>query len=182
MGGLNTSALMNYYDEHDITAPQLKEVARCDSWRSMWSVGKKTNTPLFSSLLTKDQISLSSYSSMYDNVREHPECPDEQVINDDDCLDGWFIDTKKKVEQDKKKAGVISNKRISDSKEIFLMADDEESAQGIYELNNTYSRGTIINRQNTIGDGTKKDIDFADIKQELEMRGVQATTNHLRRK
>ena len=52
--------------------------------------------------LTKDQLSLSSYSTLYDNVYESHECPNEKIIDDDDCLDGWLIQQRRKSEKDRK--------------------------------------------------------------------------------
>ena len=38
---------------------------------------------------------------MYDNVYESHERPNDKIIEDDDCLDGWFIVQRRKHEKDK---------------------------------------------------------------------------------
>ncbi|MGB0657638.1 MAG: hypothetical protein ACPGOS_01095, partial [Gammaproteobacteria bacterium] len=73
--------------------------------------------------LTRDQLSLCQFSSMYDNVNESSESPAEDVINDDDCLDGWFIVQKREYEKSKNKKDMeklLGNSKVANSQEIFL--------------------------------------------------------------
>ena len=99
---------MDYYNSNQISSEQFRSVARSEPWRSMWNIGKKQGNAFGKAAcdLTKDQVSLSSYSSMYDNVYESSEAPDEKVIEDDDCLDGWFISQRREYEKEKKKRQV----------------------------------------------------------------------------
>ena len=99
------SSLMDYYNSNQISSTQFRSVARTEPWRSMWTIGKKQGNAFGKSAseLTKDQISLSSYSCMYDNVYENSDAPDEKVIEDDDCLDGWFIHQRREYDKQKKK-------------------------------------------------------------------------------
>ena len=47
---------------------------------------------------------LCSFSRMYDSVYKNTECPSDDVIQDDDMLDGWFIQqTKEQEERQKEK-------------------------------------------------------------------------------
>ena len=50
---------------------------------------------------------------MYDNIQESMDCPTEDVINDDDMLDGWFIVQNRKREKDKKEKDVDLAEKIA---------------------------------------------------------------------
>jgi len=153
----------------------------------MWTIGKKQGNAFGKSAseLTKDQISLSSYSCMYDNVYENSDAPDEKVIEDDDCLDGWFIHQRREYDKQKKKRqteDMIKNPKIANSQEIFLMANDQEEANKIFDVNHPAVRGIIKDRQNTI-QGAGKQIKFTelnDIKQDIAMESMQAAKSKIK--
>ena len=134
---------------------------------------------------TRDQLSLCTYSTMYDNVHESMDSPNEKVIEDDDCLDGWFIVQQRKRDKDKKQQEVdsmITNPKIANSQEVFVVARDNEAAQEIYDLNNPLARTTIQNRQNTIGgaDGEVSFTKFHDIRQDIAMESHNAARNKIK--
>ena len=181
------SSLMDYYNSNQISSDQFRLVARSEPWRSMWNIGKKQGNAFGKPAceLSKDQISLSSYSSMYDNVYESSEAPDEKVIEDDDCLDGWFINQRREYDKQKKKKqaeDMIKNPKIASSQEIFLMARDKQEAEKIYDINDPLVRSIIQDRQNTIK-GSDKQIrfqEFNDIKQDIAMDRVQAARSKVK--
>ena len=181
------SSLMDYYNSNQISSDQFRLVARSEPWRSMWNIGKKQGNAFGKSAceLSKDQISLSSYSSMYDNVYESSEAPDEKVIEDDDCLDGWFISQRRQYDRQKKKKqseDLIKNPKIANSQEIFLVAKDQEEASRIYDINDPMVRSIIQDRQNTIKSADKQ-IRFQelnDIKQDIAMDRVQAARSKVK--
>ena len=79
------SIVMDHYSSEQLGSEVIRRISRTDPWRTMWYAGKK-NIDIFGKpayQLTKDQLALCSYSSMYDNVHENPEAPDEKVIEDD---------------------------------------------------------------------------------------------------
>lgn len=183
----STSSIMDYYNSNKISSDQFRHVARNDPWRSMWNVGKKQSSVFEkpSSQLTKDQIALCSYSSMYDNVYESQESPDERVIEDDDCLDGWFIHQRKEYEKKKKQKttdDMIKNPKIANSQEIFLMANDQEEANKIFDINHPSVRGIIKDRQQTIksADHQIKFTEFNDVKQDIAIQGMQAAKSKIK--
>ena len=92
---------LNFLQSNIITTEEFREIARTDPFRSRWSL-LKTNVFDFE-ILTGEQTSLCMYCRMYDNVYEHPEKPTEQVIDDDDMLDGWFAKQRKQMEEDKQR-------------------------------------------------------------------------------
>ena len=181
------SSLMDYYNSNQISSDQFRLVARSEPWRSMWNIGKKQGNAFGKPAceLSKDQISLSSYSSMYDNVYESSEAPDEKVIEDDDCLDGWFINQRREYDKQKKKKqaeDMIKNPKIANSQEIFLMARDKQEAEKIYDINDPLVRNIIQDRQNTIKSSDKqiRFQEFNDIKQDIAMDRVQAARSKVK--
>ena len=180
------SIIMDHYSSNQISVEAFRAIARKDPWRSMWANGKKHSNLLGKPTyqFTKDQLSLCSYSSMYDNVHESSESPHEKVIEDDDCLDGWFIAQRKKYEKDKKQREIddmISNPKIANSQEVFVMAGDEKEAEDIYGLNNVVAQATIKNRQSVINEAEGEQISFTkfhDVRQDIAMESHQAAIRH----
>ena len=174
------SDAMAYYNSNQINASTFRRIARSEPWRSMWNIGKQQSNVFGkqSSECTRDQMALCSYSSMYDNVHESTESPNEKVIEDDDCLDGWFIVQRREYEKNKKQREIddlITNPKISNAQEIFVVTPDQESANKLYELNDPISRGTIKSRQQQIQDaGDLKFTELTDVKQDIAIQQHQS--------
>lgn len=174
--------IMNYYTGSAIAPSTYRAVARQEPWRSMWNVGK--NTVLFdtpSSEMTLPQSQLCSYSRMYDNVYEHPEAPPEKVIEDDICLDGWFLMQKRKSEKMKKEQEIedlIQNPKIKQSGEIFVAAKTQEDIDAIYNMNTPMARDTVTRRKQLVaekGQGGElvKHTEFEDVKHDISIQQNQ---------
>lgn len=184
----NLSSFINAYRENFIDHADFRKIARNDPWRSMWSLSKRGgllfNEP--ATLLSSNKLTLCSYSSMYDSVYENPEAPSEKVIEDDDCLDGWFIVQRRKHDQSKKEREseeLIKNPKIKNAKEVFLMANNKQEADEIYGLNNGLARSVINQRQQTIEQkGKTSDLDFVDVQTDLQMQQNQAFISKVRGK
>ena len=176
----NISVAMDYYNANQIKSSVFRKIARSDPWRSMWSLGKKQSNVFgkHSMGCTRDQLSLCGYSNMYDNVYESPESPHEKIIEDDDCLDGWFIVQRREHEKNKKQREIddlITNPKIANSQEVFLVTPDQESANKLYELNDPISRGVVKARQQHIQEaGEVKFTEFSDVRQDIAMQQRQS--------
>lgn len=178
------SVMMGYYESQGVSSATFREIARSDYWRPIWLLGKKTGN-LFdrpSSMLTKDQIVLCSFSNMYDSVYEHPESPSEKIIEDDDCLDGWFITQRRKNEKFKKEQEgntITKNPKIANAKEVFVMAQSKEEAENINSYNSYQSEQVKNNRiEQVLEQGiVKSDLDFYDVKMGVEMDNNNAMIN-----
>lgn len=175
----NLSKFISVYRENTIDHADIRKICRNDPWRSMWNTAKKTGK-LFDEAaiyLSKDKINLCSYSSMYDNVYESPDSPNEKVIEDDDCLDGWFISQRRKYDKSKKEReaeDLIKNPKIKNSKEIFLMAKDQKDAEQIVGLNDGLSKSILKQRLDTVKEkGKVNDLDFSDVQLDLQMQQHQ---------
>lgn len=180
------STLMSHYEASVISSPEYRTMARSDIWRPIWNLGKKTgnlfNRP--STLLTRDQLALCSYSTMYDSVYESPDAPPDKVIEDDDCLDGWFIDQKRKNEQYKKQKEAdefLANKKIANAGEVFIMAKDDKEAAYIDSYNTAQSRGIKAERMATVkGKDLITDLQFRDIQTDIQVQQNEKMFNQVR--
>ena len=126
---------------------KLREIARSEPWKSIWVLNESKTFPLFSyndRELTIEQKNLLMWSRMYDNIQESMDCPSEDVINDDDMLDGWFLIQGQK--RDKEKAETefesMSNSKISNSDEVYMMAGSQKEAEKIDNMNDMHGKMT----------------------------------------
>lgn len=171
----STSDIMSYYSSQAIFPETYRSIARGEPWRSMWNVGKSTS--LFeksSSELTQSQTQLCAFSRMYDNVYEHPESPAEKVIEDDICLDGWFLKQREKAEKAKKEREIddlIQNPKIANASEVYVMAKSQEDVDGIYGINNPAAKKTVKDRQVQVEEqGHVKHVDLKDVQFDLQVQ------------
>jgi hypothetical protein len=182
------STFINYYRENIVDHSDIRAIARSEPWKTMWGIFKKGGD-LFGEPainLSQGRQNLCSYSMMYDSVYENPESPNEKIIEDDDCLDGWFISQRRKHEKSKKEKeseDFIKNPKIKNSKEVFLMANNSKEAQEVYDLNSGLSRGILKQRQQIIQEkGKASDLDFMDVQTDLQMQQNQAFISKMRAK
>ena len=122
---------------------------------------------------------------MYDNIQESMECPSDKVIEDDDALDGWFIEQRRKNEREKA-VGVIEdsiqNDKIKNSQEVIVFADNKTDAKTIHEMNSPSSKVIKKERQEVIKEkGSAVDLDFADQKMRLGNMAHEQFKNKFRR-
>lgn len=167
---------------YSVGIEELREFARTDPWRSLWST-KKTIFRNSVDNWTDEQRTLYAFSYMYDNVYKHPECPPDVVIQDDDLLDGWQLVQKEKYEQ-RKKEGVEDDGLRGDSVEKFVMlrkpgeenlTDEEikERARAVYNQNSVESKLIIKERENVLKEkGKVKETELPDVKRDLGMKTV----------
>lgn len=181
------NTFFSYYKNNIIPAHDIRAIARSNYWRPIWNASRKMdlfNRP--ATELTRDQLTLCSYSSMYDNAYEHQEAPCEDIMNDDDCLDGWFIFQKRKYEKDKRAQeteNLLNNPKIKNAKEVFIMAKTKEDANSINGLNDTLSSAIIQQRKQTIKEkGSAKDTDFIDVQTEIHNERQQKLLSKMRGK
>lgn len=175
--------------ENTIDVSKLRELSRTEPWRGYWNIKK---TDVFTGSVfdfTDEQKSLILYSKMYDSAYEHPECPTDEVIKDDDLFDGWMISQHRKAEKDKmtsqldkhiRKAG----SKMSNADEMFLVAKSKEDRQRIEAMNDT--AGSIIKAQRraTIKKrgGKATDSQFQDRRVSMQQQANQQFMNKVKGK
>jgi hypothetical protein len=117
---------------------------------------------------------------MYDNIQESLDCPNKDVIDDDDMLDGWFIIQSKKREQEKAEQDInesTKNGKIKNASEVFVVANSKKDADRINSVNSIHSHMVKKQRDGTLKQkGTVNDHDFIDQRQKIQME----QTNMLR--
>lgn len=185
---ISLTKIMEYYNSKMIDSSDHRYIARSDPFRGMWTASKRQYS-LFSrpaTELTRDQLALCQFSSMYDNVNESSESPPEAVINDDDCLDGWFIVQKREYEKNKNKRDMeklLGNSKIANSQEIFLMAKDQHTAKKINDMNNVVGKSVIANRNAQIDNaGQINHTQLADIQRDIHSQRHQQSMQKIRGK
>lgn len=162
-------SIMAMCNERTLTNEQFREIARTEPWRSYWSADK-TNViggPTMS--WTEDQRTLVSYSKMYDSIYENPDSPSEDIINDDDVLDGWIVNRKREAEKEKKKEQLESllDNKLKDADNIFMIAKDQKAAQEIFDLNTPEMRRIKAQRDKAIQEhGILKESELPDVQLE----------------
>ena len=152
----------------------IRELARNDPWRSLWLMRESCDLKLFANQdreLSIDQKNLLVWSRMYDNIQESMDCPTDDVIDDDDLLDGWFIIQRKKQEKERAESELenrVGNEKISNSQEIFIVAETQKDAESINQVN-TYGSQMIKKERMAViqKKGQAIDLDFRD--QQIKM-------------
>ncbi len=155
---------------NQVTVAQSRELARSEPWRNYRGSDKSNIFGKPAIDLTEEQRSLVLYSKMYDGAYEHPDCPEENVIKDDDMFDGWMIFQRRKREK-KKTANQVDSvigAKQRDAEELFIPRQNQDSAQKIHEMNTYESRIKRKQRDKVIQKvGSARDSQFPDRKQQI---------------
>jgi hypothetical protein len=161
--------LVNEINNYTITIDQYKKLARHQLWRAYWTASSKGNLFDKSAVdMTDEQRSLINITKMYDSVFEHPECPEDSVIEEDDMLDGWMIVQRKKNEKTKQQKYLDDQHK--NASEVFIMSNSEDASR-VMELNSAESMIALQERMAYIEANKDKIInenELPDIKRELK--------------
>lgn len=162
-----------------------RELARTSPWQDYWAC-RKSDT-LFGVAATdysEEQRALVSFSTLYDNVREHPECPSDAILEDDDMLDGWLILQRRERE---KRTNTVSGEASMGSDairrhdEVYLVANSKEDAERIMSLNDSHTRSVQRQRFKTIAEkGIVQEAEMPDTKAKLRMEVTQKMREAMR--
>lgn len=119
------------------TTTDLRAIAKSDLWQSYYN---EDSTFSGSSIdQNDDQRHLLRLSKMYDSVKQHPEPPSDDIIQDDDALDGWFLFQKNKANKEKDEKNIMDrvggSKKMQEAGEVFVMSNDRSESQRINSLN-----------------------------------------------
>lgn len=183
---IGVKGLLEIYSENTIPQKDYRRIARENPWRQMWNASKKRGDVFGKASIDLDsqQLNLIAYSQMYDNVYENPDQPSEEIIHDDDCLDGWFIVQKQKYDKERKEQAIdaMLSDKVKNSQEIMVMAQTPEEAKEIYDMNSVHARNKINQRQQQIdnADGNLHFKDLADVKQDRYINAVNTGTQAIK--
>ncbi len=174
--------LCDYLSNYIIDLVQLRELARDDMWRSYWNISNGLVFDKSILKLTDEQKQLIVFSKMYERTYEHPECPSDEVIEDDDMFDGWTILMKRKNEDEKKqhKADAIASKHPG-AHELFIPAKSKQDIRTINALNDPQARGIKKQRALLIKQkGKIKQEDLLDQKMKIQRQSNRQFIDHVK--
>lgn len=169
----------------------IRELAREEPWKSLWSIRNNGNIKLFNNVdgyeLTPNQRHIIIWSQVYDNIQESLDCPIDEVIKDDDLLDGWFIIQSKKREKERLEKDFeanTKNDKIKNANEVYIVAqpNDKKSIEKINALNDPFSASIKKQRLEVIKQrgGNARQHDFFDEKQKMQMEVTNTMRNNLK--
>lgn len=180
--GMDLTLLKQIIEEikkHEISAEELRLICMGDTWRR-YACQKDIFGPTIN--LNDDQINLLTLHQMYQNVRQHPECPSEEVISDPDALDGWFLHQKNEYEKTKKKNKALEKVRgkVKNSDFVYIVADNDEEAAAIRDLNDQVGKNLMKSIDSSLKKNDGKMIQWSDvgqIKQDIKNQAFEKFRN-----
>lgn len=169
--------LLLLINKESLDMSEIKKVARSSYWKSYHSIGNQNTILGHVSDYSNEQKSVLSLSMMYNKIAEHPEAPNEDIMNDDDALDGWMIFQQEKNQEEKRNANSTTKKdKINNAQEVFYMAENREQAEDIRGLNTTESHMVSKNRMNQLFT-SETEVNAADFRDTRDMLN-KAVANH----
>lgn len=172
-------SLLNFLsclNEYTLDDSKIREVALNEPWQSIWRSSEK-NASVFNTTplcLTDEQRKLILWSLFYDNIHENPDCPAEEIIEDHDALDGWLIvQRRNKDKQSTKKLidSKLTNDKIANADEIFVLANNNTEAQKIEDLNDRQAQSVKKQRLAFAKEkGEVAEQQLPDVKLKLQMQ------------
>jgi len=153
---------------------ELRALAQYPAWRMIWASGRQEGRVFGvpSIWLTQEQQNLIAWSKLYDNINEHSEPPDKEVIADDDLLDGWIIREQKKREKERsERAG---GQQKAGAQETYIMAETDDDAKRIEAMNDPSM--AFIKRQRMAALKTRKVVGeqhMPDSQQQINVQAAQ---------
>tara|TARA_A100001201_G_scaffold18437_3_gene20859 strand:+ start:16420 stop:17475 length:1056 start_codon:yes stop_codon:yes gene_type:complete len=159
----------------------LREISRKEPWKSFWNAGGKSGPfDIPTSSLNALQRVIMAYSKMYDNAFQSPDCPPEDVFEDDDMFDGWMLKEQEKMKKSREKKSV--DKAIDQKgNEVFVMADTKSDANRIFDINEHNERMRLKNKQAEVKErGQVEDMELSDVKLELRKQMMEELKNSRR--
>lgn len=174
---IDQAKILEVINNSQISESEFRELVRNEPWNSIWTA--KKFVPLFDRPaieLTEDQKRLISLSCLYDNVYSHQDCPSEEVIEDDDMLDGWLILKKRESQKDKAKNEILEKAgKNANAEEVFIVTDSENAGK-VYDINDQYTSNIIKSRLHMVGEkGEVNYKDFLDVKQDMVIKMTNAS-------
>lgn len=185
---IDINSVLYDFNNMILNEADIRDLARNEPWRSLWLMKESYNIKLFANQdreLSIDQKNIMVWSRMYDNIQESMDCPTDDVINDDDLLDGWFVVQRKKQEKERAESELenrMSNDKISSSQEVFMMAQTNEDAEDINSVNTYHSQMVKKERMAVLNaKGEAVDLDFRDQRLKMAQKSNEQFKGNFRR-
>jgi hypothetical protein len=115
---------------------------------------------------------------MYDNARQSPEVPPDEVFEDDDAFDGWMAVQRKEAEKNRAKnnADKITGQK---GDEIFMVTSKDDRDK-VYDLNDYSERMSIkkkLTEVRSAGGEEIREAQLSDVKMRLQKELAEMVTN-----
>jgi len=159
--------------------PHLREISRTGPWRGYWDSCHNVDVFGVSSAdLNMIQRNLVLFSKMYDNARQSPEVPPDELFEDDDAFDGWMATQRK--EADKNRAKNNADKISGQKGDEIFMVTSKEDREKIFNLNDHNERMGIKSKLSEVraaGGEEIKESQLSDVKMRLQKELAEMVTN-----
>lgn len=177
------NSVMSALSENRLDEKEFREIARSDPWRTMWGCSKRAD--IFGKPIPEwsdDQRALVCFSQMYDNIYEHSECPRDEIIEDDDSLDGWFIVQKRKRGEEQNKSDIDSKLgKNANAQEVYIPVNTIEDAQKVHTANSGMAAQKIRQRQQFLKENKRAaEQSLPDVKRDINMQRAAAYAEAMR--
>tara|TARA_R110000765_G_scaffold417533_1_gene520153 strand:- start:1463 stop:2473 length:1011 start_codon:yes stop_codon:yes gene_type:complete len=175
-------SLYSKYNAEILTDLEIREVSKSPEWRMIWN-SCKTGADLFSFPacdMTAMQKTLVNWARVYDSIYESTEMPSDEVIMNNEAIDGWFTVQRRKQEDQSKE-----NKKDSmpQTGEVFVMAKSKVEIKNVHEMNTQEGKGIIKSREKDLKQkGSLKEQDFTHVQTNLKMKANQMLSEHHKKK
>jgi hypothetical protein len=165
---LDVGRVLRLSNQEELETSEYREIARFNKWQIIWGNSGSNPERVFNrpaTQLTTEQQELVSWTKLYDNIGEATEPPPDEVVNDDDALDGWLISTRRKREKllkQQKLDGLLDKHQGAD--EVMLMANTREEVEEVYGLNDGESRMAVKSRMEELENSGGKNIKYHEFR------------------
>jgi hypothetical protein len=177
--GVNLNEVMNFAQRAQPSEEQIREIAKTDPFRTCWGVSKEQVFSQKGIELTDIQKGLMLWSKLYDGIHENPDCPSEDVIQDDDLFDGWLIFERRKRETEKNKNS--AKEYEMDADEVFIPVETQEDQVRVDGLNDPTSQMVVKQRHNQIQKAESlKHSDLIDVRRDLQVQANEQYKNKVK--
>jgi len=136
------NSIMDVITNNIIDLSTLKKIVTSEYWKNIYTHNKNNVFKHCATEYTEEQKNLINLSAMYDSIYQHPECPDDNIIEDEDALDGWMLVQKDKIKRQKTQSGVLSkmSSKVASQDHVMIPTSQEE-AQDIIALSEQETGG-----------------------------------------
>lgn len=168
---ISPELLVNQFYSSSIPEEHIRELARSGEWIPKWTALKKGIMP-FTKNITDDQERLVRWTSLYESILEGQDSPNDDILDDDDALDGYLIWRRRENERQKNVAQLdkVLGGEKKGSTDVFIMARDFEHAKEINSLNTPDAIRQKQQRFEQIDkEGSVRELHFTDQKIAIQL-------------
>lgn len=176
------NALSQEINKKFLKSSDYRLVARSSNWKALWNIKKHHIFDGSVASWSEEQKTMVGISQMYDSVYQHPDCPEDEIIEHDDALDGWSTYHSRKIKEEKKKNGVSSKlEKHKNAQEVFVVANSQQDVEDIIGMNDSEGLGRMQSKINFVIDKQKKSEKVLEIEIPQVRSDLQKTLNEQRK-